>query len=81
MRKRPVPGIVTAKLHSSSRANSSRWRSVIIAWASPRVTSAVSFCAVMGFMPPSTFMLGGKSLAMNRSEPPAADIAASSLCM
>ena len=46
-----------------------------------RVTSALSFCAVSGFMLPCDFMLGGKSAAMKRSEPPAWLIVASSLCM
>ncbi len=50
-------------------------------WASMRVTSAASFCAVRGFIEPCDFMLGGKSVAMNRSEPPAWLMVASSLCM
>ena len=70
-----------AKLHSISLANSSRWRSFIIACASMRVTSPLSFCAVIGCMLPCAFMLGGKSAEMNRSEPPALLMAASSLCM
>ena len=46
-----------------------------------RVTSALSFWPVSGFMLPCAFMLGGKSAAMNRSDPPAWLMAASSLCM
>ena len=80
-RNRDSPAIEIAKLHSISAANSSRWRGFIIAWARVRVTSALSFCWVSGCIAPCDFMLGGKSLAMNRSEPPAWLIAASSLCM
>ena len=46
-----------------------------------RVASALSFCSVIGCMLPCAFMLGGKSAAMNRSEPPPCTMAASSLCM
>ena len=70
-----------AKLHSISFSNSARCVSFISECASMRVTSGVSFCAVSGFMLPCDFMLGGKSAEMNRSEPPAWLIAASSLCM
>ena len=60
-RKRETPGIEIAKLHSISFANSSRCVSFISEWASIRVTSAPSFCAVSGFIAPCDFMLGGKS--------------------
>ena len=80
-RKRATPGMDMAKLHSSSLANSSRWRSFMSACASSLVTSDVSFCEVMGCMEPFVFMLGGKSLEMNRSDPPARVIAVNSLTM
>jgi hypothetical protein len=70
-----------AKLHSISLANSSRWRSFISEFAKTRVNSPVSFWLDSGCMEPWAFMLGGKSLAMNRSEPPAWLMAANSLCM
>ena len=80
-RKRETPGIEIAKLHSISLANSARCVSFISEWASIRVTSAASFCAVSGFIAPCDFMLGGKSAETNRSEPPAWLMVASSLCM
>ncbi len=45
------------------------------------MTSPVSFWLVSGFIAPCTFMLGGKSLEMNRSEPPAWLMAVSSFRM
>ena len=70
-----------AKLHSISLANSSRWRSFIRECAKLLVTSAVSFWFAIGCIMPCVFMLGGKSLEMNRSDPPARVIAVSSLTM
>jgi hypothetical protein len=80
-RKRDTPGTDIAKLHSKSRANSSRCRSFISAFASALVTSPVSFWLVRGFIVPCSFMLGGKSLETNRSEPPDWLIAVNSLMM
>ena len=58
-----------------------RWRSLMMACASSRVTSAVSFWVASGCIFPWIFMLGGKSFETNRSEPPARVIAPSSLSM
>ena len=80
-RKRETAGMEIAKLHSISLANSARWLSFISECASIRVTSGVSFWLVIGFIAPCDFMLGGKSLAMKRSDPPAWLMVASSLCM
>ena len=80
-RNRETPGRKIAKLLSISWANSARCLSFISASASFSVTAPVNFCSVSGVIWPLAFMLGGKSCAMNRSEPPALTIAASSLCM
>ena len=80
-RKREIPGIEIAKLHSISLANSARCVSFISELARMRVTSGLSFCCVSGFIAPCDFMLGGKSAEMKRSDPPAWLIVANSLCM
>jgi hypothetical protein len=46
-----------------------------------RVTSAVNFWLVKGRMVPCSFILGGKSMDTNRSEPPALLIAVSNFVM
>ena len=80
-RNRDTPDSAIAKFDSRSFANSARCLSFISASASFAVTAPVSFCSVSGVICPCAFMLGGKSWAMNRSDPPAFTIAASSLCM
>ena len=76
---RDDPGSPSEKLHSSSLANSARWRSLMMACASSRVTSAVNFWVASGCILPWIFMLGGKSFETNRSEPPARVIAVEQL--
>ena len=46
-----------------------------------RMVKVGVFTNASGVSAPLSFMLGAKSSAMNRSEPPACAIAASSLCM
>jgi hypothetical protein len=80
-RNRATPGIDTAKLHSSSLANSSRCRWFIKDKVSCLATAELSFCGAMGSILPCAFMVGGKSADMNKSDPAARLIAVSNLIM
>src|SRR5450756_984507 len=68
-RKRPMPAGAMAKLHSLVASNSAACLSFIIARTRSAVCWPVSFWSMTGVILPSSFIAGGKSAVMNRSEP------------
>src|ERR1039458_8930660 len=68
-RKRPMPAGAMAKLHSLVASNSAACLSFIIARTRSAVCWPVSFWSMTGVILPSSFIAGGKSAVINRSDP------------